>query len=182
MACVLFHTARICNSLFKCNYLKNEKLFFNFLFHFWNLHQILNILKERITVIANVFSKLQTMKSLVRTLSKKRRLRARFDRQHLKASKILAKSPWERFFHIFSSFSHNFIWKMPPLVLREILGVFVNILTCNAKYSVQDSDNLPLPIQMQLSEKRKTFSRLFVPFLESTSNFKRFQEKDNRHS
>ena len=71
---------------------------------------------------------------------------------------------------------------MPPLVLREILGVFVNILTCNAKYSVQESDNLPLPIQMQLSEKRKTFSRLFVPFLESTSNFKRFQEKDNRHS
>ena len=47
---------------------------------------------------------------------------------------------------------------MSPLVLGEILGVFVNTLTANDKYPVQDCDNLPLPTQMQLSEKRKTFS------------------------
>ena len=44
-------------------------------------------------VIANVFSDLQTVKILVRSLSKKRRFRKRFHRQHVKVSQILAKSP-----------------------------------------------------------------------------------------
>ena len=40
-------------------------------------------------VIANLFPKLQTVKILVRPLSKKRRFRTRFDSQHVKASKML---------------------------------------------------------------------------------------------
>ena len=71
---------------------------------------------------------------------------------------------------------------MSPLVLGEILRVFVNILTDDAKYPVQDCENLPFPIQMQLSEKRKTFSKCIVPLLESICNFKDFQRKDDRHS
>ena len=71
---------------------------------------------------------------------------------------------------------------MSPLVLGEILGVFVNTLTANEKYRVQDCENLQLPIQMILSEKRKTFSQFFVPFPESTSNFKHFEKKDDCHS
>ena len=64
---------------------------------------------------------------------------------------------------------------MSPLVLGEILGVFVNTLTDDAKDPVQVCENLQLPIQMQLSEKRKSFFEFFVPFLESTSNFKHFE-------
>ena len=45
----------ICRSLFKCKYLKNEKLFLNLLFHWWNLHQILNIFGKKIIVRVNVF-------------------------------------------------------------------------------------------------------------------------------
>ena len=71
---------------------------------------------------------------------------------------------------------------MSPLVTDEILGVFVNTLTADGKYPVQGCENLQLPIQMQLSEKRKTFSEFFVPFLESTSNFKHFEKKDDRHT
>ena len=41
---------------------------------------------------------------------------------------------------------------MSPLVLGEILGVFVNTLTPKGKYPVQDSENFPLLIQMQLSQ------------------------------
>ena len=66
-------------------------------------------------------------------------------------------------------------------MLREILGVFLNTLAAHAKYPVQDWNNLQPPIQMQLSEKRKTFSQFFVPFLEYTSNFKRFEKKDDFH-
>ena len=50
------------------------------------------------------------------------------------------------------------------------------------KYPVQDCENLPLSIQIQLSEKRKTFSEFFVPFLVSTSDLKRFERKHDRHS
>ena len=71
---------------------------------------------------------------------------------------------------------------MSPLGLREILRVFLNTLTGDAKYSVEVWENLPLPFQVELSEKRKTFSQFFVPFLESTSNFKCFQRKYDRHS
>ena len=57
---------------------------------------------------------------------------------------------------------------MSPLVLAEILGVFFNTLTADGKYPVQGCGNMHLPIQMQLSEKQKTFSRIFVPFPETT--------------
>ena len=40
---------------------------------------------------------------------------------------------------------------MSPLVLGEMLGVFVNTLTANNKYPFEDCWNLPLPIQMPLS-------------------------------
>ena len=71
---------------------------------------------------------------------------------------------------------------MSLLVLVEIFGVYVNTFTANAKYPVQDCENLQLKIQIQLSEKRKIFSESFVPFLESTSNFKHFGKKHDLHS
>ena len=157
MASILFKVVQICHSPFTCNYLKNEKCFPNFLFDSWNLHQILNILKEKILVIANVFAKLQAVKNLVRTLSRKRSFRTRFDSEHVKASQILAKCPLKRLYHVFSSFSGKLIWKMSPLVLRENLGVFVNILTADGKYPGQGFENLQILVQMQLYEKRKNF-------------------------
>ena len=73
------------------NSAKNQKLFPNFSFHFWHLHQMLNILKKRMIVIANIFPKLQTVKILLKPLSKKRCYRTRCDSQHVKASQIVVK-------------------------------------------------------------------------------------------
>ena len=53
----------------------------------------------------------------------------------------------------FPSFSGKLIWKMSPLVLGKVFLVFVNSLTADGKYPVQDCENLRLTIQMQLSEK-----------------------------
>ena len=150
MASILFKISSICNSQFKCNYLKNEKLFVNFLFYFWNLHQILNVLKEKMIVIANLFLKLQVVKNFVRPLYKKGRFRTRLDTQHVNASQVLANSPWGHIYHVLPSISENLISKMSPLVLAEILLVFVNTLTADDKYRNQHCKNLTLPIQMQL--------------------------------
>ena len=182
MGSILFKIVRIWHAQFKCTYLKNKKPFLNFLFHFWNLHQILNILKQNMIVMANILPKLQAVKNLLRPLPKRRRFRTHIDRQHVKACQIPAKAPWERFDHVFSFFSGKLIWKISPLVLSEILGFFVNTLTADAKCPVEDCKNLLLPIKMQLYEKPKAFSQLFLPILEFISSFKHFEKKDDCHS
>ena len=71
---------------------------------------------------------------------------------------------------------------MSPLVICQILGVLRNILTANDKYAFGDCENLSSPRKIQLSLKPETLCDSFLPFLESTSNFKRFEKKDDRHS
>ena len=44
---ILFRIVRICRSLFKSSSLKKKKHFLGFLFHLWNLHQILNNFKKK---------------------------------------------------------------------------------------------------------------------------------------
>ena len=63
------------------------------------------------------------------------------------------------------------------LVLCKILGLFVNTLSEDDKYCLLYRDNLTQPIQILLSQKQKTFSEFFSPFLKSTLNFERFQKK-----
>ena len=108
--------------------------------------------------VANVFPKLQNVKILVRALSKNRRFRKRFDSQYVKVSQILVKFPWECFSHVFSSFWKKLIWKISPVLLGKILGFFLNTLIVERRYPIEDWENVPLPIQMQLSAKWKTFS------------------------
>ena len=154
-----------------------EKTFSKFFVLFLECTSKFKHFEKKMIVIPNVFPIWQTLKNLVRTLSKERRFGTRFGSQDLKSSQIVAKSPWKCLYHVLSSLSGKLIWKMSPLVLCEILGVFFNTLLADGKYPVQDCENLQLPIQMQLSEKRKTLSWFFVPFMESTSNFKHFEKK-----
>ena len=63
-------------------------------------------------------------------------------------------------------------------VRSEILRLIVNMLTTNDEYSGSYRENLPLPIQMQLSDQLKTFSEIFIAFLETTVRFKCFEKKD----
>ena len=142
---------RICRSLFKCNYLKNACVLLSFLFHLWNLNDILNIFKKKKIIIANVFPKLQTVKCLGRPLHKKRRFRTSVDSQHVKRYQTLSKSVWKYFYHIFSSLWGKKIWKISPLYKFEILGVFVNTFTADYMYPFPDCENLLFPIEMQLS-------------------------------
>ena len=66
---------------------------------------------------------------------------------------------------------------MSPFVLGEIVVEFVNRLTADGNYPVQDCENFQLPIQMQLSEKRKTFSQFFVLFSKPNSILNIFKKR-----
>ena len=65
------------------------------------------------------------------------------------------------------------------LVLCKILGLFVNTLTDDDKYSLLYRDNLTQQIQILLFQKPKTFSKLSSKILKPTLNFEHFQEKDD---
>ena len=63
------------------------------------------------------------------------------------------------------------------LVLFKTLRLFVNTLTDYDKYCLLYRDNLTQPIHILLSQKQKTFSRIFSPFLKFILNFEHFQKK-----
>ena len=67
----------------QCKYLRNKN-------HFLNM--FLNVSKKKMTLIADVFPKLWTPKSVVKQISKKYRFRGRFDKQHAKGDQTLLKS------------------------------------------------------------------------------------------
>ena len=47
-------------------------------------------------------------------------------------------------------------------MICKILGLFVNTLTGNVKYSLLNIDNLTQPIQMQLTKKKETLVQYYV--------------------
>ena len=83
---ILLLTEAIYCNIFRCNYLKIEKLFLIFFFflflHFLNLDSILKIFKKRMTLQAHVFLNLRSQKNVVRKMYKKSRFRGPFDKYH----------------------------------------------------------------------------------------------------
>ena len=59
-------TEKISSNEFRCNYLKNKKLFLNFFLRFKNLYQTLNISQKIMILIADVFAEVPGPKNMVR--------------------------------------------------------------------------------------------------------------------
>ena len=55
--------------------------------------------------------------------------------------------------------------------------MFFNTFPADEKYYLLNRDNLAQPIQMQLSQKQKTFSQFPFAFLKSVLNYKHFPKK-----
>ena len=68
------------------------------------------------------------------------------------------------------------------LVLCKFLRLLVKTLTDDEKYSLLYRENLTQPIQILLSQKPKTFSRLSSEIFIPTLNFEHIQKKDDPHS
>ena len=73
-------------------------------------------------------------------------------------------------------------WKKYLLVIHKILRPFVNTLAGNDKHYLLNRDNLTHPIQIELSQKQKTFSEFRFSFLKAILNFIHLPTKDNPHS
>ena len=115
-------------------------------------------------------------------MSKKSHFRGCFDKENVKRAQTRFKSASRHLYHIHQSLPSQFSWKKAFLLTCQILGLLVNTLAADEKYPVLNRDNLTIPIEMQLSEKEKSFSQFFPRFLKSMSNFAPFEEKYDPHS
>ena len=73
-------------------------------------------------------------------------------------------------------------WKKSLLVIHKILRLFVNTFTADDKHYLLNRENLAQRIQMQLSQKQKTFSQFSFAFLKSVLNFQHLPQNDDPHS
>ena len=142
----------------------------------------MNIFKQKITLIAEVFPKLWTPENMVTTMSKKSYFKGSFGKQHGKCAQILLKCQVKHLYQIYWSLWRQLTCKKSLLVISKISILFPNSLSAHGKYSLFNRDNLTQPIQMQLSRKQKSFSQFFASFLKSSLNFEPFQKKDDSHS
>ena len=65
---------------------------------------------------------------------------------------------------------------------QKILRMFVKTLRVDEKHYLLNKDNLTETIQMQLSQKQKTFWEFFFAFLKSILNSKYLPRKYDPHS
>ena len=92
-------------------------------------------------------------------MSKKSRWRGPFDKQHGKRAKELLKSASYHLYQIGRSLPSQLSWKKSLLLTCKILVLLVNTLATDEKYPVLNTNNLTIPIQMQISQKQKDFSQ-----------------------
>ena len=104
-------------------------------------------------------------------MSKKSCLREPFAKEDGKCAQALFKSASQHVYHIHRSLPRKVSWKKSLLLTWQILGLLVNTFAADEKYPVLNRDNLTIPIQMQLSEKQKTFSQFLAAFLKSRLSF-----------
>ena len=110
-------------------------------------------------------------------MSKKSRFRGCFVKQDDKRAQTLLKSSWQHLYKIHWSLIRDLCSKKSLLLKCQILGLLVNTLATDEKYPVLNRENLTIPIQMQLSENKKSFSDFFAAFLKSSLNFEHFGKK-----
>ena len=85
-------------------------------------------------------------------MSKKSGFRGTYDKQHGKHAQRLLKSALQHFYHILWSLPRQLSLKMGLFMTCQILELLVNTLAADEKYPVLNTENLTVPIQIQLSQ------------------------------
>ena len=134
------------------------KTFSHVFLHFWNLEEILNIVKIRWSSQLMYFrnyllGKLWSGKCLKSPLS---------EDSSKNSMENGPKHFWDlnhsTFRIFFDWYESNWVSKKCLLVICKIFWLFVNTLTTGHKFSLLNRDKLTQPIQMQLSKKQNAFS------------------------
>ena len=156
---------------------EKRKYFMNFFLNFPNLDSVLNIFKTNMMLLADVYLKLRTPEKVVRQMSKESHSRGLFNNQHCRLAETQLKSKRKHLYHNYWTLWAQFSCKKSLWVICNILGLFVNPLSADDKYSLVNRDNLFQNLERQLSRERETFCPFFVAFSKYRLNFEHFQKK-----
>ena len=115
-------------------------------------------------------------------MSKRPYFRTPFGNQLVNGFQTLLKSAQHHYYPVFTRIWDKLSWEKCVLVASEILGLFLNTLTGEYKYSRRNMQKFSQQLQTPLSHKEKTFSEFFIAFLKSKSNLEHFKKKDESHS
>ena len=160
MTSIHFATCRIFRNNFKRYYLKNGRLFLDFLLKFWNVREIYNILKKRMRVLAKLFPK-----EVPTETSRRSCFRTPLGNQRVNRFQTPLKIGRHHYYPFFPWISGKLSCENTALLWSKILRVFANTLTADDKYSCRYMQNFLQQFQMPLCQKPKTFSGFFIPFM-----------------
>ena len=110
-------------------------------------------------------------------MSKKSRLRGCFDKQYGKRAQTLLKSPSQHLYYFHWLLARKLYSKRSLLLTCQILRLLIRTMASNETYPALNRDNLTIPIQMQLSQKKNISSAFFAEILKSKFNFEHFEKK-----
>ena len=139
-----------CNN-FKRYYLKNGRLFLDFLLHFWNVHEIYNTLKKRMSVLASLFPKLLFRKEVATETSRRSCFKTPFSNQRVNGFQTPLKVKRLHYYPFFPWISGKLSWKKIALLWSKILRLFANTLTADDKNSCRNMENFLQQLQTLLS-------------------------------
>ena len=166
-----------CNN-FNRYYLKNERLFLDFLLKFWNVREIYKYLKKRMRVLAYLFPELLFRKDVATETSRSSSFRTPFGNQRVNGFETPLTGATHHYYTFFPWISGKLSWKKTTLLWLKILRLFVNTLTADEKYSFRNMQNFLQQLPTLLSQKRNTLSRFFIAFLKCAWNSEHFKKKN----
>ena len=172
MTTILFIKVEIYHNQFKCNYVRKKKFSPHFLIQFWNLNQILNILKKKDDTQSLCIPEMWLDKSLKTSVSDHR-----FTINMVKGTKECRNLYWGTFIQISHYYESNragkclFYWylKFYDRLLIDSLLMTRILFTIGKIYKNQLKYNYLI--------KKKLFFQFFAWFLKSTSNYEHFDKK-----
>ena len=133
-------------------------------------------------LIVSVFPKVLTPKEVVTWTLKAPCFRTPFGNQRVQEFQTLSKSARHHYYPIVPWIWDKLSWKKCRLVKFEILELFVNTLTTDDKYSSRNIQNLTQQLQTTMSQKQKTFYRIFITYVKSRTSTDDFVKKDESTS
>ena len=125
---------------------------------------------KNMSLIVSVFPKVLTPKEVVTGTSKAPCFRTPFGNQRVHEFQTLSKSARHHYYPIVPWIWDKLSWKKCRLVRFEILELFVNTLTTDDKYSSRNIQNLTQQLQTTMSQKQKTFYRIFITYVKSRTS------------
>ena len=108
-------------------------------------------------------------------------IRTPFQSQRVHVSQTLLKSVWQHFYRNFPLTTNKLSSKTSLSVRSKISVLFVNRLTADHMYFRHNFENFAQYVKTPLSQKRQTFSGIFIQFLEFTQNFPHFHKNGEVH-